>query len=144
MLLLILIYGLFSFPVRAQEIVEAAKRGDLATVRRLLQKDPQLVRVGDSGGSTALHWAGANGHVEVMQYLIDHGADINVAENVEGWTPIMSAACSGSAEPVRLLIKRGAFLEARRKDGSEAIHIAASFGREFTVLQLIQSGVDIN
>jgi hypothetical protein len=41
--------------VQAQEIIEAAKTGDLAKVKGLIEKDPSLIRIKDETGRTALH-----------------------------------------------------------------------------------------
>ena len=41
-------------------------------------------------GSTALHGAAMIGANQIVQYLLDEGADIN-ARNALGWTPLMVA-----------------------------------------------------
>jgi len=62
-------------------IHDAVRRGDLEVVVRLTQEDPGMVNItdddDDSMGWTALHYASENGHVEVVCYLLEQGADSN-------------------------------------------------------------------
>ncbi len=58
----------------------------------------------DEDERTALHWAAAAGHMEVVEYLtdkskIDHQDDA-------GWTPLMSAASAGHVDVVSYLINK--------------------------------------
>ncbi|KAL2456208.1 GA-binding protein subunit beta-2 like [Abeliophyllum distichum] len=62
-------------------------------------KDPQ--------GRTALHMAAANGHLDIIEYLLCNGADIN-ASNVEKNTPLHWACLNGHIEVVKHLILAGA------------------------------------
>jgi len=41
-----------------------------------------------------MHIAAANGYDEVVDYLLDHGAKIDVVDN-DAWQPIHAAACWG-------------------------------------------------
>jgi hypothetical protein len=43
-----------------------------------------LTRVIEQGGSTALMQAASMGHVNVVQYLVEVGANLEAAENVSG------------------------------------------------------------
>ena len=42
----------------------------------------------DKGGSTALHWAMDSHNTEVIEWLLDQGADIE-ATDYNGWTPLL-------------------------------------------------------
>ena len=44
----------------------------------------------DRDGRTPLHIASSQGHLSIVEYLINHGADVNKADN-DGCTPIMVA-----------------------------------------------------
>ena len=56
---------------------------------------------------TSLHWAIANGHTEVVNLLIEKGADIHVKDN-DGDTPLHWASRDGLTEVVNLLKEKGA------------------------------------
>ena len=59
-------------------IHEAAKRGNLAEVRRLVELDPGVVHAKDwSAFDLPLLCAAFRGHVAVVAYLLDQGAAIN-------------------------------------------------------------------
>jgi ankyrin repeat protein len=42
----------------------------------------------DKGGSTAMHWAVDSGNLELVDWMLDDGADIGVKDD-NGWTPLM-------------------------------------------------------
>ena len=48
--------------------------------------------------------------------------------NAAGVTPLMRSACHGAAETTRLLLERGANLEAKDAEGRGALHHAAMMG----------------
>jgi len=56
---------------------------------------------------TPLHYASEHGHTDVIQLLIDHGADID-AKNKWGTTPLHLASSHGHTEIVKLLKANGA------------------------------------
>jgi len=71
----------------------AAARGDLEEMMRLIQKDPQVVHSTNRYEQTALFCASANGHVEVVCYLLDQGADINARDH-NGITTVVASGGS--------------------------------------------------
>src|SRR5437870_1606696 len=89
-LLIVLLCGACCRPACAQEIIEAAKRGDKAAILRILQQNPQAVKDADSDGATALSWAAALDHIEIIQLLLDRGSALNYHQK-NGWTPLISA-----------------------------------------------------
>ncbi len=44
-------------------------------------------------GRTALHWAAEEGHVSVAEYLVDHGADIEVKDRVSRFGRVSLCVC---------------------------------------------------
>jgi ankyrin repeat protein len=61
----------------------------------------------DLEGCTPLHRAASNRSRDLVEELVDNGADIN-AQDQFGWTPLHFAADKGFADVVSLLIKKGA------------------------------------
>ena len=62
--------------------------------------------------SDAMYAAARNGHTQVVEYLLDHGAAID-AKGVFGATALHWAAINGHRNVVELLVTRGASLEIR-------------------------------
>lgn len=63
-----------------------------------------------------LHSAVAGGHYAIAKALVEHGADVNVAQ-ADDFTPLHGAAQNGQAEMVRLLLDHGANPGARTSEG---------------------------
>ena len=103
----------------ARQMIRGAKKGDAATVRKLLGRDKSLLRARDKDGSTPLHCAAWNGHVEVATILLDAGADINDHNRNGHWgTTALHAAAHGDQKQIAaLLIARGADLRAKNLNG---------------------------
>ncbi|XP_073117149.1 uncharacterized protein [Elaeis guineensis] len=59
------------------------------------------------GLARALHMAAANGHLDIVEYLINNGVDVNAA-NSEKNTPLHWACLNGHIEVIKTLIHRGA------------------------------------
>lgn len=66
--------------------------------------DPNLRQTGDF---VALHEAASTGRIDIMQLLIDHGAELS-PRTVKGETPLAVAGRKGKAEAVSWLKARGA------------------------------------
>lgn len=64
------------------QLLEAAKAGDLEAVQRLLTNCPQTVNCRDLDGrhSTPLHFAAGYNRVSVVEFLLDHGADVHAKD----------------------------------------------------------------
>lgn len=107
----------------AETIVEAAKNGDLQTVKTILAKDPSKLNATDDSKYTALHWACMRAHWEVAKYLIEKGADLNVAGGDEG-TQINWAVHHDNVEIIKLMVEKGAKLNIRNQWGMTELHTA--------------------
>lgn len=88
------------------ELVEAAARGDLPLVTRLLENGVDA-NASDLEGHSALMKAAGEGHPEIVTLLIDRGADVN-ANRQHGWTALHRAVWMGRLESAKVLLDRGA------------------------------------
>ena len=68
-------------------IHNAARMGNVARTRRLLQKNPSLIKAQDASGNTPLHCAIGYVELGVVEELLEHGADVNASDN-NGTTPL--------------------------------------------------------
>jgi hypothetical protein len=108
----------------AQELRQAAAKGDLGEVRRLIAAgtDPDAVdRLHQQ--DTALMAAAQAGQSEVAMYLIQAGVDVN-RQNLHHSTALTAAAEFGHEAIVRMLIDRGADVNHRDGDGDTSLGMA--------------------
>ena len=77
--LVTILFALFVLivPALSQDIHNAVKKGDLEKVKRLLEKNPELVNAKDSNGSPPLLYALIYRHEEVAELLIRNRANLN-------------------------------------------------------------------
>jgi glyoxylase-like metal-dependent hydrolase (beta-lactamase superfamily II) len=127
----------------AEEIHDAAQQGDLAKLKMLLEKNPGLIEARSENEKTPLHFAAQAGFKEIVELLIEKGADVN-AKNIANEIPLHYAAAMRHKEVVDLLIARGAMLNSGTLDGSTPLHYAANLGNSETIRVLIEKGADIN
>src|SRR5574342_954135 len=75
-------------------VADAAQRNDVAAVRLLLRQGAD-VNAAQGDGMTALHWAAANGNVELARALVRARADVAAATRIGAYTPLHLAARGG-------------------------------------------------
>ena len=79
----------------------------------------------------------------ILQHLAT-GADINAQDRMFGLTPLSCAVLFDQAETAELLIRKGADVNAKGRDGGTPLHGAAFLGQTETAELLIQNGADVN
>lgn len=109
-----------------QDFLDAARLGALAQVEAGLRADAALARAQDGAGRTALHQAAYGGHREIVERLLESGADVNGRDGA-GRTPLihMASWCT-RRDLVGLLLERGADINAHDAAGNSALYVAAS------------------
>ena len=75
----------------------------------------KIMKLDDLEFTTPLHRATAEGHIDVVNELIQNGADINATDMFQ-YTPLHNASRNGHPDVVQLLIQNGADINAIDKD----------------------------
>jgi len=78
----------------------------------------------DKKGLAPAHYAAAQGHLDVLQYLATKGADLEV-EDPHARTPLHYAALGSNVEVLRFLIRRSTWLDNADDADDTALHLAA-------------------
>ena len=124
-------------------MVEAAERGDVATVKSLLAQGADAT-VARGDGMTALHWAADRGDAMMATALLRAGAKLDAKTNVGGYTPLHVASKSGSAAVVKALLDGGADVATITGTGATALHLAAASGSAAAVDALLKHKANPN
>jgi ankyrin repeat protein len=133
------------------DLVCAARIGMLDRVQMHLQRDPFAVYRRGCIGETVLHWPAHNGHVEVVETLIQAGAVIEADEiGLYGGKPTHWAA-EHSPSTLRILLNHGANPNSRNLlagdfEGYTPLHMCARQREECTenVELLLAAGAEPN
>lgn len=100
-----------------------AGKGGLREVKQLVKSNKRLVNLVDNAGYTALHEAALNGHLPVVKFLLEQGADIDHAA-LNGDTPLHDSAENGHVDVVAFLLQAGANRISRNAEGKTAFDVA--------------------
>ena len=117
---------------KSGEVLALAVKADFVVIVKLLVEAGVDLDYQDDQGETALHVAARFGHAECARILLEEHdgqkADMEIAENSFGWTPLFIACVDGHIEIVRILIAAKAELERFDTSGWTAKEHAALRG----------------
>ena len=129
------------------DLPTACHTGDIDRVRELLRQDPSLAnKVGEhegyyAGAGAPLANAAAAGRMDIVQLLLDHGADPNLRE--EQFAPrgkaLYSAVYHGHYDIAKLLLERGAFPNPPVESSGDALWISQEWRPDRRMEQLLRS-----
>ncbi len=92
---------------------------------------------------TALHAAAANGNLEIVELLIERGADVNLRD-IHGRVPMFVALAEHQPEVAKRLAVAGTDPEVRTVDGSTLLMAAARAEHVELVQWALDHGTDVN
>jgi len=125
------------------DVFEATIAGRADLVRAHLARDSALAAAWTQDGYTALHYAAFFGGAAAAEALIDAGADPEaVSRNKMGVRPLNSAAAGRHGDVSRLLVERGADVNAAQEQGFTPLHAAAQNGDADLVAVFLAAGAD--
>lgn len=134
------------------EWFDAVKKGDLATVKYLLDQGQDIeAKDNASLGQTALGWAAFIGYEDMVDYLIEHGANLYATDRGDVYNSLKSAVLGKNTNIVRKIYTR---IHAEHPvdlndqtiedDGETLLIVAASNNRLETAEYLLSLGANPN
>ena len=125
------------------DLFDAAEAGNLERVRLLLEQGVDKNQIGGLWKETAIGIAASNGYLDIVQCLVEQGADVEKTDK-DGNTPIIDASHNGHLRVVCYLLEQGANREKAGNGGWTSLHHAAAQGHlEITKLLMVY-GADLN
>ncbi|MGG2059745.1 ankyrin repeat domain-containing protein [Priestia megaterium] len=123
-------------------IRNAIKLGDINSVKELIGSNTEILHTMTPFGSW-LHIATKKGQMEIVEYLVHKGIDVNIKGDIFDASPLRVAAGEGHVDIVQYLIQSGAELDvssAKRNPLFAAIY----GGHKEVVEHLVDQGIDIS
>jgi hypothetical protein len=120
-------------------LMKASQSGELRAVKELIGEERQNLDETSPTGVTALMYAASAGHTEIVELLLNCGADVK-AHGSE-FSPLQ-AAIGGGSQTVKQLLDAGASIDAPNIYGETALMIAARLGKSEIVQLLLERGAD--
>jgi uncharacterized protein len=123
---------------------EACAAGVAAMVREMVgASGSKIIDTHAADGFTPLSLACFFGHSEIASYLVDQGANVNLAAtNPMKVAPLHAAVAARQPAIVRMLIQAGADVNQAQQHGWRPLHAAAQNGDEECAAALLENGAD--
>lgn len=120
------------------DIKKAIIANDLNRVKALVEEDPEIVHVTNSAGEGPLYMASHFGHLPIIEYLVEHGANIDQKENRNDWTALNLAVHGAHTNVVEYLLNAGADWNIPTKYGDTPLIIACHKNKNNSHLEIIK------
>jgi len=124
-------------------LMTASRTGNAALVRAFLDAGAVVNAATVETNSTALMWALAAPHHDIVRVLLSRDADPTI-ETTPGFTPLMVAARNGDTEMADVLIEAGVDINTPSQDGTHVLAYSIAAGRSAFALFLLERGADPN
>lgn len=118
----------------------------IATVKYLLEQSKNDIKRKTHDARIYLHWAAYRGNVELVEYLLGLGSNIN-EEDSHGTTPVAFAAGSGGLNKgiVEAFAKKGLDIKKTYRDGANLLLLGIGSDKDFALTDyLVSKGLSIN
>ncbi|KDO24218.1 hypothetical protein SPRG_09852 [Saprolegnia parasitica CBS 223.65] len=106
------------------QFLKAAGNGDIDKVEKLLDN----IHFQNKKGESALHVAVAEAQLEMVEFLVNHRANVNLQEKKAGFTPLMLALAQqpqSYLDMLEIMMKAQPDLTIKDVSGQTALHLAA-------------------
>lgn len=131
-----------------KRLLEAARDGDLAELRRLLEAEGLSAEHADLRRRTPLMYAAGFGHAAVVRFLLQEAqAEVNQVDDTQKTALHHAAKPRGASadqvEIVRLLCAATAMIDARDHNGCTPLMLASASGSVDVASALVELGADV-
>lgn len=131
-----------------QDLVKAIVKGELGTVKKILEADGTIANKRNSEGATPLFLVAQVGNSEIFDYMITAGADVKI-RNSSGSCILHALACWGGdcAGKLKILdaaIRMGVDMNSQADDGVTPLHVAAGFSPPEIVDAFVKNGAKVD
>ena len=129
-------------------LLEAVKAGDIGECRELLAIEGVDIHIKDSEGypnygMTPGQWACSKGYLDILEYLVSKGANINDKSDI-GWSCLMWASYKGHLNIAEYLVSKGANIHDKSMYGSNCLTVACANNRLNVAEFLLSKGANIH
>jgi uncharacterized protein len=124
------------------DFISAVQKSDGTKAAQLLSDHPTIVDARDGKGDTALIIAINRGDPDWTGFLLNKGADPNLASTKGGDTPLMAAARIGFQDAAAWLLTLGAKVNGTNKLGETALIVAVQLRQMPMIKFLLEHGAD--
>ncbi|XP_036891022.1 2-5A-dependent ribonuclease [Sturnira hondurensis] len=124
-------------------LMKAVREGDVSRVRQLLEEGADVNFQEEEGGWSPLHNAVSVGKEDIVNLLLQNGADPCLRKR-NGATPFIVAGIEGHVGLLTLLLSKGAQVNERDHHGFTAFMEAAWYGRVEALRFLYEKGAEVN
>ncbi|CAL1282905.1 unnamed protein product [Larinioides sclopetarius] len=133
-----------------EKLFRFVKLGNFVEVKKCIQQQRCIVNAQDNEGHHPLHWAASNGHISILKFLLEAGADPTYVTN-KGNTPLHIAVSKGLLTITEVLLQFVKcdelvnFVNAQTQGtGATSLHVAAKKGFKDIIKVLLKHGAVYN
>ena len=130
----------FSFAQEKADVFDIARKGTLAEAKNCVKLNPKAFNVVNPEGYSPLILASYRNNIEVAEFIIENGGDINGNSNMG--TPLMAAIVKGNNEIAKILIDKKADVNLADANGTTALIYATMFKNIEIVTLLIKKSAN--
>uniref|UniRef100_A0A673FZL1 Proteasome 26S subunit, non-ATPase 10 n=1 Tax=Sinocyclocheilus rhinocerous TaxID=307959 RepID=A0A673FZL1_9TELE len=135
------------------EICNLAYTGKFEELKKCALSDSSQATRTDQDSRTALHWACSAGHVEIVQFLLDLGAEVDLKDDVSQHCVMLQSRSLTLHQlmllyfkrnfPLGLLLKESASTNIQDSEGNTPLHLACDEERTEAAKLLVEHGASI-